>query len=80
MNGHAFDDNLNYIEGAPLVFVEGQLFHFVCCDCGLDHLFIFDKVRGVIALRVFRDEYNTQQHRKKFRFPKDIKKGKKKSK
>jgi hypothetical protein len=44
--------------------------HIACCECGLDHLFVFELVKGnKVMVTVYRDDERTIQLRKKERFP-----------
>ena len=43
----------------------GEYYHFVCCDCSLDHLFTAKSVRGGVELVMYRDDYETKRERKR---------------
>jgi hypothetical protein len=43
--------------------------HIACCDCGLDHLFIFEKgKKDTVIITVYRDDRRTTDLRKGSKF------------
>ena len=51
--------------GGPLRCKVGVPFHLECCDCGLDHIVIVNKVtsKGVATIGMFRDDHATEHDR-----------------
>ena len=50
--------------GEPVIIEPFSTFWFVCCDCGLSHLFLF-KINedGNIEMRQYRDDHKTDKSR-----------------
>jgi hypothetical protein len=40
------------------------LYNLECCDCGLQHLFIFEKHKNKLLLFAYKDEFETKLNKK----------------
>jgi len=54
------------LSGEPIVMDMNLVNYWVCCDCHLKHLVLLaDKGRGRVEVRMFRDQFGTQEERRR---------------
>lgn len=59
---------INKESGSPEIYRQDTIKCHICCDCGLTHLILVDKVKKKKVITYwYRDEYETKRERKRKR-------------
>ena len=51
--------------GEPIIWQDGWFHSLQCCDCGLIHKVAMSITKNKVEVKFYRDDYDTQKHRKK---------------
>jgi len=50
--------------GQPESYKTNRIYKGVCCDCGLEHLELYDVKNNEVIVTVFRDDWCTKENRR----------------